>query len=85
VRAVTDVLGRLNINPWQYGPEFYYEDGTFQLKNIIGVLITAIFLTFGAPFWFSRLQEVLKLKDVLSEGIKPEKKKKDEKDKSNQN
>lgn len=80
VRAVTAILGRLNINPWQDELEFYYKEGTFQWDNIIGVLITAIFLTFGAPFWFSRLQEVLKLKDALSEGIKPEKKKKDKQD-----
>ena len=30
------------------------------------VLITALLLTFGAPFWFERLQDVAKLRDALS-------------------
>ena len=78
--AAVNNLAKFNINAWQYGSEFYLKKGALQWKNLIGILITAIFLSFGAPFWFDRLQEAIKLKDMLSEGIKPKKgQKEDEK------
>lgn len=85
VRAVTEMLGRFNINPWQYGTKFYFKEGILQWKNIIGILFTAVLLSFGAPFWFERLKDVIKLKDTLSKGIKPEEKnKKNKKSQNNQ-
>ena len=43
-----------------------------QWGNVIGVLVTAILLSFGAPFWFERLKNVVKFKDALSKGLKME-------------
>jgi hypothetical protein len=34
-------------------------------QNIIGVLITAILLSLGAPFWFDRLRDIVGLRDRL--------------------
>ena len=72
-----DKLDRFNIAAWPYGMKFYRDEQGIKWGNIAGVLITAIFLTFGAPFWFSRLQEAVNLRDILSKGIKPETKKGD--------
>jgi hypothetical protein len=36
--------------------------------RIIGVLITAILLSCGAPFWFEQLKNVASLRDALSKG-----------------
>lgn len=72
VRTAIDMLGQFSINAWQYGWAFYIKNKAVQWKNVIGVLITMILLTFGAPFWFDRLKDVLKLKDILSKGVKKE-------------
>jgi hypothetical protein len=65
VQEITSRLGRINIIPWQYGDRFYLKDGALQWGNIIGVLFTAILLSFGAPFWYERLKEALRLRDML--------------------
>jgi hypothetical protein len=65
-------LATFNITGWPHNSAFYYGRGGIQWKNIIGVLVTAILLSFGAPFWFERLKDVIKFKDALSKGIKPE-------------
>ena len=70
--SAIDILSKFNINGWGKGNSYYYKENDIQWNNIVGVLITAALITFGAPFWFERLKEVLKLKDVLSKGIKPE-------------
>ena len=57
-------LGYFNIDLWSKGNEYYYDD-KIQYKNIFGVLITAILLTFGAPFWFEQLKNMVKLRDQL--------------------
>lgn len=68
-------LATIDITGWPEQWAFYYEKGAVKWGNAIGVLITAVLLTLGAPFWFERLKEALKLKDVLSKGIKVEDKK----------
>ncbi len=73
--SAMDMLAKFNITGWSKGNDFYVLGGAVQWKNIIGIIFTAVLLTFGAPFWFERLQEVTKLKDMLSEGIKQKKKK----------
>jgi hypothetical protein len=65
-------LATIDITGWPEHWTFYYKNGAVKWGNTIGVLITAVLLTFGAPFWFERLKEALRLKDVLSKGIKPE-------------
>lgn len=53
--------------------DFYYGPG--WLGNWLGMAITATLLTFGAPFWFNTLRNLVGLRDVLA----PKKDKKDEK------
>jgi plasmid maintenance system antidote protein VapI len=65
-REIEEMLGRFSIYAWQYGTEFYIKEGSLQWNNIIGILITAILLSLGAPFWFERLKDVMKLKDTLA-------------------
>lgn len=65
-RAIEEMLGRFSIYAWQYGTVFYIKEGSLQWNNIIGILITAILLSLGAPFWFERLKDVAKLKDTLT-------------------
>ena len=72
--AVMGKLSKYDISGWPQGKEFYFKDGSVEWSNVIGVLFTGILLSFGAPFWFERLKEVVKLKDTLSKGIKPEEK-----------
>ena len=77
--AAISTLSKYDITGWPQGIVFYHKNGSIKWANIVGVLITAILLSFGAPFWFDRLQDVIKLKDALSKGIKPEKDKTKEK------
>jgi hypothetical protein len=59
--ASVDSLGMIDIRPWGQGGDFYGKPG-----NVIGVLLTAILLSFGAPFWFEQLKNVASLRDALS-------------------
>jgi hypothetical protein len=34
--------------------------------NVVGVLITALLLSLGAPFWYSALGKLLQLRSVLA-------------------
>lgn len=77
--ATISTLSKYNITGWPQGIEFYHKNKSVMWSNIVGVLMTAILLSFGAPFWFERLQDVIKLKDAMSKGIKPEKVKEKEK------
>ncbi|MEW5925507.1 MAG: hypothetical protein AB1746_16115, partial [Candidatus Zixiibacteriota bacterium] len=59
----TGELAVFDIRLFKYG--FKY-----SLIHLPGILITAIFLSFGAPFWFERLRELIKLKDTLKPEVK---------------
>jgi hypothetical protein len=67
--AMTDRLGKFDIIPWPRGWSFYTKPNS---KEIIGVLITVFFLTFGAPFWYERLRELIQLKDALKPKVRDE-------------
>ena len=76
-KAGTDVrldaqkrLATLDIAPWQAGWAYYKGDGVLKLQwhRIGGVLITALLLTFGAPFWYERLKDVARLREAVSGG-----------------
>ena len=64
--AAIGQLSNFDIRPWPHGWRFYVGNGLPRVGNIAGVLITVIFLSFGAPFWHSRIGEILKLRDLLS-------------------
>lgn len=59
-RRLTSELRRFDITPWAQGWAYYR---TFD--HWVGVIITAILLTLGAPFWFDRLRKLATLKDQL--------------------
>jgi hypothetical protein len=61
-------LDRYDIELWPRGRQYYWNDaGNWpRMGNIIGVLITAIFLSFGGSFWFEQLRKVLALRDTLA-------------------
>lgn len=69
---LTDQLGRFDITPWPHGWSYYN-----NLQNCLGVVMTAIFLTFGAPFWYERLRDLIQLRDALKPKQTPEKKPED--------
>jgi hypothetical protein len=54
-------LDVIDIRPWGQGGQFYGNG-----VNIFGVLLTALLLSFGAPFWFEQLKNVASLRDALS-------------------
>jgi len=62
-QEAVDKLASFGITWWQHGSAFYYRNGSLDFSIIIGVLITAILLTFGAPFWFEQLRTLAALRD----------------------
>lgn len=59
-RDVVSELGRLEVRPWPHGPSFYADPA-----NCVGVLMTTVLLTLGAPFWFNMLKYAANLRDML--------------------
>jgi hypothetical protein len=59
--ATIDSLDALDIRLWGEGIGFYR-----QPVNVIGVLVTALLLSFGAPFWFQQVKNIASLRDALS-------------------
>lgn len=59
-REAVERLAVMDIGFWDKGWGYYRE-----FENIFGVLLTGLFLSFGAPFWFDRLRELASLKDQL--------------------
>jgi len=61
-----DKLDTFGINVWKddgyYGTSF----GNIEWRRILGVLLTAILLSFGAPFWFEQLKNVARLRDAVT-------------------
>jgi len=57
-------LALLGIEPWG-DPQFYSGGGSIRWANLLGVLVTALLLSFGAPFWFDNLKRVAGLRDAL--------------------
>ncbi|MDJ0850374.1 MAG: hypothetical protein QNK04_18540 [Myxococcota bacterium] len=68
LRADLAELAPLNIAIWKRD-DFYRDSRGIRWVNVAGVGITALLLSFGAPFWFKQLQVVVGLRDAL----KPEK------------
>ena len=64
-RAHNDRFGLIDITPMRYGTSFYTETPQ-AVGNIIGVLLTAILLTLGAPFWYNALQTAVRWRDQFA-------------------
>ncbi len=72
VESSLSKLGRFDIALWAKGARFYWDRGP-ACANVVGVLVTAVLLTFGAPFWFEQLKRVSNLQDALTAGMEAEK------------
>jgi hypothetical protein len=62
-----DSLDAVGIGFWKEGPAFYFTGGSVNMQNVFGVLMTALLLSFGAPFWFEQLKNVASLRSQLAE------------------
>ncbi|KPJ51491.1 MAG: hypothetical protein AMJ38_00360 [Dehalococcoidia bacterium DG_22] len=62
-RRLVNALARFNITPWAEGWAYY--TGPDGFENWIGVILTTILLTLGAPFWFNTLRSLVNLRDQL--------------------
>lgn len=71
---VTGQLARFDLTPFGRSPGFYWRKGRglggLQAKHLLGVLVTAVFLSFGAPFWFNQLKNLVALRDQLEKGLR---------------
>lgn len=67
-QAAASKLDVFGIQLWKKGSAFYVarskDDWDLHWDAIIGVLLTAILLTFGAPFWFEQLRNLAALRDL---------------------
>jgi hypothetical protein len=73
IGAYREQLGQLGIEPWGGTWAFYVKDSVPQWGNWIGVLMTMILLSFGAPFWFNALRYFMNLRDTLKPPSKGQK------------
>jgi hypothetical protein len=66
IRGTTSQLAGFDIRPWA-DPKFYGQLDPLRIEfgRIVGVLFMAVLLSFGAPFWYKALKELIGLKDAL--------------------
>ncbi|MHC4707149.1 MAG: hypothetical protein ACYS8I_08700 [Planctomycetota bacterium] len=55
------ILAKFDLKPFSGGVAFYRSPA-----NWLGLLITVIFLSLGAPFWFNALRGLVNLRDTLA-------------------
>lgn len=76
IESSIGTLAKLDIEPWGRGDRFYgtWDETWPDLRwgNILGVLVTAMLLALGAPFWFQMLKNLSGLRDILTGGTKKE-------------
>ena len=59
-KSTANQLSMINITPFRYGRSFYN-----SAENLIGLLMTVILLSLGAPFWFNTLKTAVSFRDLL--------------------
>lgn len=64
-REVAGQLSVLNITPLRHGWEFFTAKDV-AVQNWLGILITTILLTLGAPFWFDTLKNAVAWRDLFA-------------------
>ena len=67
VQSYLGELAGFSIVPWPKGWAYYRSPG-----NWVGVGMTTVLLTLGAPFWFELLRNVASLRDALQPRKKPD-------------
>ncbi len=60
VEESVSMLALFDIAPWSKGWMYYR-----SFTNLLGVLMTAVFISLGAPFWFNSLRQLVNLRDAL--------------------
>lgn len=60
-----DTLEIAGIGFWR-DSQFYVVESGLNGQNLIGVFITGILLSFGAPFWFQQLKNAANLRNALA-------------------
>lgn len=71
VASIVDDLSQYRLEVWG-DKDFYFnppsDDGSrgLNLPNLLGVFLTAILLSLGAPFWYEQLRNALRFRDLLS-------------------
>ena len=56
-------VNSFNFDPF---PNKNFADAYFDLKQLIGMLLSTILISFGAPFWFNTLKNVVGLRDAIA-------------------
>lgn len=59
-KSTANQLALYDIRIWPHGWRFY-----LNLNNAIGVLLSGILISLGAPFWFNTLKNLMNLRDML--------------------
>lgn len=54
-------LALFDIAAFSHGAGFYWD-----IQNLLGILMTTVLISLGAPFWFSTLRRLVALRDVLA-------------------
>ena len=47
-------------------PEYYFTFNVSAFTNWLGIIFSTILISFGAPFWFNRLKDLISLRDKFS-------------------
>lgn len=58
---------------WEHAPAEANRDGYWYLQEIVGLLLTTLAVSLGAPFWFDALNKVMTVKTTGGGGQKKEK------------
>ena len=70
-RGARNQLAEQGVFLWPEGRAFYFTAGrvglgSLRIDALLGVLVTAILLSLGAPFWYEMLRNLVNLRDTLS-------------------
>lgn len=67
VKSTNTDLNRLNFSIMPKGTNYYsIKNDITTFENYFGILISAIFISLGAPFWFKNLKTIFTIRDYLN-------------------
>jgi hypothetical protein len=66
-QSATQTLAIIDIVPLRHGMT-YYTQFPAAASHIVGVLMTAILISLGAPFWYQALQKGIRWRDLFAGG-----------------
>ena len=67
--STTSALTQFDFSVMPHGINYYWQANSIAdlVTRWLGVIVSAIFISFGAPFWFNKLKDVVCLRDKISE------------------